>query len=275
MFYESDDPYEVILVKKKLNEKDLNSDKEFEHAEKNSKQYNFVNIAVFLFSLSIVLFSLISVVFPALIASSNSVISELEDLGIVFFEVDIYEQGIWAIPLFVINFVVFGLTFLYFKKKLPKSFIRSIDFVFNFEISKRVAFIVIVILLSIYVIASAPELTKEEQWEDYPGVKKRVENWSPDQVSSNFEPHITYFFIWTSMILFGNLTVIPFLTSISLLLLIYFFTKKITEKLDFVLSSFSVSDIQGLAIITCNISFVNFFKGTNSNVFANVIVFYL
>ena len=45
-----------------------------------------------------------------------------------------------------------------------------------------------IVILIIYVAASANELSEEEQWEDYIGVKQRLENWSPDQMSCSFEP---------------------------------------------------------------------------------------
>jgi len=125
---------------------------------------------------------------------------------------------------------VFTIAILFFKKKLPSFIASSIEFIFSFEVSKKVAFIVIVILLTIYVGFSVGELTTVEEWEDYAGVKNRLDNWSPDQIGSSFEPHVKYFLHWSSMILFGHYTVIPFIASVSLLLLIYFLTVKISKK---------------------------------------------
>jgi len=194
------------------------------------RKTDLVGWAVFIFTLSIVLISLVSVVFPALIPSSNSMIGELENLGIGLPEVDPWTTGVWMSALFPSNAIVFGFAILYFKKKLPNQIKGSVDFVFSFEVSKRVTVIAIAVLLAIYVGFSANELTIVEHWEDYPGVKQRVENWSPDQITTSIEPHVRYFFIWSSMTLFGNLTVIPFIASISLLILTYFFTVTITKK---------------------------------------------
>jgi len=194
------------------------------------KKNDFVSWIVFLFCISIVFITLISVVFPALIASQNSAITELEELGVVTFEVDSFTTGIWTASLFVANFVIFVLAILYFKNKLPRFMKSSIDFVFSFEVSNKVAFVTILVFLSIYVGFSVEELTLEEDWEDYPGVKERLENWSPEQITSGFEPHVRYFLLWSSFTLFGYYTVIPFIASISLLLLTYFFTAKITQK---------------------------------------------
>jgi len=194
------------------------------------KKTGFVTWAVFLFSLSVVAINLVSVVFPALIASNNSTIQQLQDLGVELFEVNTFETGVWAPALFIVNFLVFLFTILYFKKRLPQSLSKSIDSLFHFEISKKITFIVIVILLAIYVGFSSPELITEEEWEDYAGVKQRLENWSPDQITSGFEPHVKYFLHWASMSLFGYYTIVPFIASISLLVLTYFFTKEITNK---------------------------------------------
>jgi hypothetical protein len=87
-----------------------------------------------------------------------------------------------------------------------------------------------IVLLGIYVAATANELGAEEKFEDYDGVKKRVDKWNISQISNVSEPHVNYFFLKASMILFGNYKVIPFLASISLLSVTYLLTKKITQK---------------------------------------------
>jgi len=191
---------------------------------------SFVCWIVFLFSLVIVLINLISVVFPALIASSNSTIAELQDLGIPLLPVDSLFVGTLAYPLIATSVIVFGLTILYFKKRLPVFLTNSINFIFNFEISKKIAFLTILAVLTIYVVSSAGELTVEEQGGDFPALKEKVDDWSPDKVLLQFEPHFRYFLIWSSYTLFGYYTIIPFIASIALLLLTYFFTTKITSK---------------------------------------------
>jgi len=194
------------------------------------KKRNYIGWAVFLFTLSIVLISLTSVVFPAFVASQNSILQQLHDFGLIIDIAEPFETGIWTGPLLVSNLVVFGIVILYYKKKLPHSIKRTFEFIFNFEVSKRVAIISIVTLLAIYIIASAGELFIEEEWEDYAGVKQRVERWSIDQVPLTFETHLRYFFLWSSWNLFGLYTVTPFLGSIALLITTYFITKQITQK---------------------------------------------
>jgi len=191
---------------------------------------SFVCWIVFLFSLVIVLINLISVVFPALIASSNSTITELQDLGIPLLPVDSLFVGTLAYPLIATNVIVFGLTTLYFRKRLPIFLTNSINFIFNFEVSRKFAFLTILAVLTIYVVSSVGELTVEEDWQDFSALKEKVDEWSPDKVLLQFEPHVRYFLISSSFNLFGYYTIIPFIASIALLLLTYFFTTKITSK---------------------------------------------
>jgi len=185
---------------------------------------------VFFFTISMVILSLIPVVFPSLIVANFTQVSDLEQFGILGLDIDPYQVGPLAGALFVTSGIVFALAILYFKNKLPQSISKGFQFVFNFEVSKKVAIISMVVILAIYVAASANELSEEEQYEDYINVKQRLENWSPDQMIRSFEPHVRYFFITSSMILFGNYAVIPFLASIALVIMVYFFTKQITNK---------------------------------------------
>jgi len=193
------------------------------------RNQNFVSWIVFLFTISIVLISLVSVVFPALIASNNSTLIDLKELGITLFEVNTFEIGVWSGLLIGVNILIFIALLLYFKKKLPNLMKKSFDFIFNFEVSKKIAFVTVALLLSIYVVVNSFELATEEEWEDYPGVIERLERWSPEQITS-VEPHARYFLLWSSMILFGNYRIIPFIASIFLLLLTYFFTVTLSKK---------------------------------------------
>jgi len=194
------------------------------------RRIDFSNWAIFLFSVVIVLICIVSVVFPALIASSSSTILQLRDLGIPILPVEPFVVGIWAAPLIAVNIIVFFLTILYFKKKLPSSITKLFNFIFTFEVSRKVAWIIVLVLLGIYVGASISELTIIEHWEDYPGVKERIDTWNIDQVTKNFEPHVRYFFLWSSNLIFGIDRVIPFIASIALLITVYFFTKEIAKK---------------------------------------------
>jgi len=180
---------------------------------------------VFLFSISVVLISFISVIFPALILVSNT--PEIPGINPVTPEP--FENGVWSVGVIISSVITFSLTFLYFKNKLPK-FVKSLfEKIFTFEISKKSAVVVLLVLLIIYTAASSTELSSQEIFEDYNGVKNRVDSWSIGEINS-FEPHVKYFFIKASTVLFGNDRVVPLLASVSLLIVTYFLTKTITQK---------------------------------------------
>jgi len=73
---------------------------------------SLVSLIIFLITLVVVIFSLMSVVFPALVMRTLSVIDNNQGINP-------FEPGIWAYPLLITNFIIFGLMLLYYKKKLP------------------------------------------------------------------------------------------------------------------------------------------------------------
>lgn len=193
-----------------------------EKNQKEPKKPNRVSWLVFLVTLVVVLVSLTSVVFPALIIRTMSPVSESL--------VSPWESGVWTGPLISANLILLIIGILYYQKKLPVKITSSIRSVFSFEVSKKVAFIVIIILLGIYTGFSVGELATEESWGDYSNVKQRVEDWNINQVGDNFEPDVRYFLLSSSLNLFGNIRVIPFIVSIALLVLTYFITQEISKK---------------------------------------------
>jgi hypothetical protein len=138
-----------------------------------------------------------------------------------------YEPGALAAPLIIINLIILAAGLYYKKSKGIGLVVRKIS---NFEISKKQALVVVIILLAIFASITAGTLAKEETWEDYPRLKERVNSWTLSDFTKSFEPHVKYLFLSASLHLFGNIRVIPFITSIALLLLTYFFTKNITQK---------------------------------------------
>jgi len=134
------------------------SDKIEKNDTKSTKVKNNQKIPwiVFVFSISIVLISFISVVFPALILSSDT----LKIPGIDSVTPEPYETGVWSGGVIITSVITFGLAFLYFRNKLP-GFLSSLFFkLFSFEISKKIAFITLLVLLIIYISASSAELSK-------------------------------------------------------------------------------------------------------------------
>jgi len=201
---------------------------EFKKVE--SQFSNLVTWTVFLITLVFVIITLTSAAFPNLLLTSFGG-------DAVHINIDPTEQGFWAYPLLMTNFVIFGLAILYFKKELPSKLTSSIKFIFNFEISAKIAFFVIVILVGLYILFSVGELFDGKFQADYNvRVKAWIENFSFTEFETKgfnapgWGDYLHIMFGVFSINLFDNVKVIPFLASISLLVLTYFITLEITKK---------------------------------------------
>ena len=200
------------------------------------KSYSKTSKLVLLFSLFVVTFSLISVVFPALI-SETVVVSDLERMGITPYQEDPYQIGPMAIPLILTNGIIFALYLLRNKLGLSSKFEKLLEF----QISKKVAAVIIVIILSGYVVGTIPEVDTKEEFDDFVLMEERlrlsilVDRFTiEDAINKNpnysmNEPHVKYSLLIISEKVFGNFKVVPFLASIALLLVTYFMTKEITK----------------------------------------------
>ena len=118
-----------FIVTKTLDEKN--------NSKSTENKSSIVSWIAFQFTIIVVFISIISVVFPSFVASNNTLLKDLAELGIPISPDDPFEIGVWAMPLIATNLIVFGLATLYFKKRLPHYIKRPIDFVFSFEVSKR------------------------------------------------------------------------------------------------------------------------------------------
>ena len=205
------------------------SKKDKQEPEKKTRELSKSKILswlVFIPTAIIVLLSLISVIFPALLTRSTSPFQ-----GVIATPefVDPFQSGILAIPLVVINVILLGIGIVYHKKKECKY--RPIISKFtNFEISKKQALVAVIILMAIFAGVTGGTLAKEETWADYKGVKETVQAWHPSRLALSAEPHVRYFLLQTSLDVLGNIRIIPFVASGALLVLTYFFTKNITQK---------------------------------------------
>lgn len=191
---------------------------------------NAISWIVFLFTITILSISLVSVIFPALISSSVGNSNYLQELFGLNQKTDPFELGVMATSFFVSSIIIFGLAFLYFKKKLPNNLSNVFERIFRFEISKKVSIITIIIILGIYIGFTAGELQSEEIWLDYKNVKERLNTWSIDGAMTLEEPRVRYFLLNSSMELFGNYAVLAFVGSVALLLTVYAITKEIAKK---------------------------------------------
>ena len=191
---------------------------------------NLVTWAIFVITLIFVIIALISAVFPNLLLIT---LGGSEN----YFNINPTELGFFAYPLLITNIIIFGLAILYLKNELPSKVKSSIQFIFNFEVSPKITFLVITILVGFYILFSVGELFDGKFQADY---NERVRHWinnynytkidSGDFNSAGVGGYLHVGLGYVSLKIFDNVKVIPFLTSISLLLLTYFITYEITKK---------------------------------------------
>lgn len=191
-----------------------------------NKKFEVISYLSFAFAFVIIFISLISVVFPSLF------ITILDESGL---ETEPFEWGALALPVLVTNFslLIFGI--LYYKKKIPNIIERLFNFVQNFEVSKNVALLVVVGLIFLYIGHFMSQLSIDEEilFGDYLRVKPTVDNW-PFGENPPFPDlhilHVKNFFLKSSLFLFQNIRIIPFIASIATLVLTYLFTIEISKK---------------------------------------------
>lgn len=177
--------------------------------------------AIFIPTLILVLVLLISVIFPALILGTFETSFPID--------INIFELGVFAIPLLVTNALVFGIIVLHYTKKLPSMISNPLHRIFEFEVSRGMAILALIILIGGYCVFTVPEISQADPWEDYTRtVRPELEKWS---ISEPFSlKSLVYFLGNTSMQIFGTYRVVPLIASIAMLLLTYFITLEIAKK---------------------------------------------
>jgi len=192
--------------------------------QKEKTIFKFISISC----ISISIISFIGVIFPALIIESS--------IEIPRENINHFEFGNWAIPFIFSNLIFFSLFILYKLNKIPFLTKEKIHNLSTKDISHKVSFLIILSILSFYVIFSIEELSREEfELGDYAAVINHLENTSIEDylstdISSTVSTGIRFTLLKASMILFDNVRVLPFIASISLLVLTYFITLELTKK---------------------------------------------
>ena len=185
-----------------------------------TNSYSVQSKIIFLFSLIVVLISLISVVFPVLISVTVST-NQLEKIGIDVIEYNPYQTGPLAGLLIISNVIIFA--GYIFRKKIPK-----ISNIFSFNIPHKISIIIVLIVIVGYGFISFPEVNTDEaeEFSDWKGLG--IESWNISKI--NFvEPHMNYFLLDSSVKIFGNYKTIPLLFSMALLGVTYLFTTSLTK----------------------------------------------
>tara|TARA_Y100000590_G_C15679108_1_gene999134 strand:- start:226 stop:1395 length:1170 start_codon:yes stop_codon:yes gene_type:complete len=179
-------------------------------------------------TLSIVLISLFAIIFPGFFISTYFPYDA---------DLEPFEPSIWLVSVSSFSFLFLILGFLYYKKKLPDKIYNSIKFILNFEISKRVTLIIILIILISYIGFSVNELSINEdgQWSDYAVLKEALQIWPSTEsddiyVEEQNSRYVRMALLVTSLEIFQNIKILPFVASISLLVVTFLITSQISHK---------------------------------------------
>ena len=207
-----------------------------------------ITYAVFLFSIGIIGISVISVIFPALI------ISQTYDFPL---DLNPFETSPWALPIIstTISLLIFG--FLHYKKKLPFSLSNGINFILNFEISKKISIILGLSILIIYIGFSIPELfiDEAEQWPDFLVLEESLNIWpSTDHLSVYVKEQNTRYvrmiLLDFSQEFFQNIKLLPFVASILTIVFTALITIQISQK--------RLAGIIAMLVLLSSITFTDF-----------------
>ena len=141
-----------------------------------------------------------------------------------------YELGVWAFPVIITDLILLLLGILFYKKWSPIIVKKIVDFVLNFEVSKKTAFIIVASLVAIYVISNVDRIWNSEEVSagDYQGVLQEAKNFSYLSLTSYLG--FRYLLLSISLNFLGNIQIIPFIVSISLIVITYYITKELTKK---------------------------------------------
>jgi len=149
-------------------------------------------------------------------------------------QINPFEPGAWAIPALVVNVILLYIGILYYIKKIPNVIQKAIKFILNFEVSPKIATITIMIILGAYIAFTIQDLGVDELSEniDFSRLQPVIDDfpYAEDAIKSIRILIVKNFLIYSSNEIFDNVNVIPYIGSIALLVLTYFFTAKITNK---------------------------------------------
>jgi len=138
----------------------------------------------------------------------------------------------------IFNFTLLFLILLIIKNKIPNNLKKIIQNIFSFDLSKKNTQIILCVIFSLYIISVINELDDVENlFGDSIAVTKHAENFTNLYIE-NFDldhlftviPSPNYVLLSTSIQLFDNIKIIPFIGSLFLIFVTYILTKEITKK---------------------------------------------
>ena len=189
-----------------------------------SKISNVVGITAIFF----ILLCTTSIIFPALFSSIFGKFSE---------NLNPFELGIFGIPLIISNIILLSFGTLYYKKKLPRNIYDLINKIRIFEIPKKPTLIILLIIFSVYIGFSIPELSldESEQWADYEILEDTLEIWPYGESENIFveeqnDRYVRMFLLDLSLNTLQNIKILPFIASIFTIFFTYLLTVQISQK---------------------------------------------
>ena len=183
---------------------------------------------VFFATLSVVVFNLFAIIFPSfLLTTFYPYTTNLQP----------FESSVWLVPIISSNSILLTIGFMYYRKKLPLQIYKGIEFILNFEISKKTALLTGIIILVVYIGFSLPELAIDEatQYDDWGVLESALEVWpstDSDDIYINEQNtrYVRMLLLDASSDLFQNIKLLPFVASILLVVVTFFLTYQITQK---------------------------------------------
>jgi len=148
---------------------------------------------------------------------------------------NIFEIGERSVPLLVINIILLAIFILHYQKNLPSNILQFFNYVRDFEVSKRVTVVIILVLLGLYIIFSVPELSELEIGPDVKRVREAAESFSIKDsfnraAKGSINVEFRYLLLHISFIIFDNIRYVPLIVSVSLLLVTFFLTYTLSKK---------------------------------------------
>jgi len=193
----------------------------------NTKKTSKISFLVFGLSLVIVGLNLITLIFPSFI-----VLQIFNEEGII--EGEPFTWGVLTGPFFAVNLILLAIGILYHFNRLPNLIKNSFNFILKFEISKKIAIISFLVIIFGYIAFTVQDLAVYEgdEWPDYAlRIEPFLENYPDAKTTANIaNNHVKNFLLYTSLTVFQNVKIIPYLATLALFLMTYLLTVKISGK---------------------------------------------
>ena len=148
-----------------------------------------------------------------------------------------FEASVWLVPIVSSNSILLVIGFAYYRKKIPLQIYKWIEFILNFEISKKTALLIGIIILAVYIGFSLPELAIDgvTLYGDSVTLDEALKIWpstdSDRAVVNEYNTRYVRMLLFdASLDIFQNIKILPFAASILLVVVTFFLTYQITQK---------------------------------------------